>query len=118
MEQLGRVGWAGQQPKSNPAEQETQERHRKEVEALDQAPWRIVVPAFVIGELRRAFEMGFLVYLPFFVIDIVISSMLMSLGMAMLPPNVISLPFKIIFFVIIDGWRLIVENLIQSFLQN
>jgi len=78
-------------------------------------PWRALVPAFMIGELRRGFEMGFLLYLPFLVIDIVVSSVLMSLGMMMLPPSSISLPFKLIFFVLIDGWHLVAGSLVQSF---
>jgi flagellar biosynthetic protein FliP len=73
------------------------------------------VPAFLIGELRRAFEMGFLLYLPFTIIDLVVSSVLMSLGMMMLPPSGISLPFKLIFFVMVDGWRLVSGSLAQSF---
>ncbi len=78
-------------------------------------PWRALVPAFMIGELRRGFEMGFLLYLPFLVIDIVVSSVLMSLGMMMLPPSSISLPFKLIFFVLVDGWHLVAGSLVQSF---
>ncbi len=78
-------------------------------------PWRALVPAFMIGELRRAFEMGFLLYLPFLVIEMVVASVLMSLGMMMLPPNVVSLPFKLIFFVMVDGWRLVAGSLVQSF---
>ena len=78
-------------------------------------PWRSLVPAFIVGELRRAFEMGFLLFLPFLIIDIVVSSVLMSLGMMMLPPSAVSLPFKLIFFVLIDGWRLVAGSLIQSF---
>ena len=81
----------------------------------DVAPWRALVPAFIIGELRRAFEMGFLLFLPFLVIDMVVGSVLMSLGMMMLPPNAISLPFKLIFFVLVDGWRLVSGSLVQSF---
>ncbi len=81
----------------------------------DHAAWRALVPAFMIGELRRAFEMGFLLYLPFTVIDLVVSSVLMSLGMMMLPPSGISLPFKLIFFVMVDGWRLVAGSLTQSF---
>ena len=81
----------------------------------DAAPWRALIPAFMVGELRRAFEMGFLLYLPFLVIDMVVASVLMSLGMMMLPPNVVSLPFKIIFFVLVDGWRLVSGSLVQSF---
>ncbi|MBV9250061.1 MAG: flagellar type III secretion system pore protein FliP [Acetobacteraceae bacterium] len=83
--------------------------------SADDAPWRAVIPAFLVGELRRAFEMGFLLYLPFLVIDMVVASVLMSLGMMMLPPNVVSLPFKLIFFVMIDGWRLLAGSLVQSF---
>ncbi len=78
-------------------------------------PWRALVPAFMVGELRRAFEMGFLLYLPFLVIDMVVSSVLMSLGMMMLPPAAVSLPFKLIFFVLVDGWRLVAGSLVQSF---
>ena len=81
----------------------------------DQTPWRALVPAFMVGELRRAFEMGFLLYLPFLVIEMVVASVLMSLGMMMLPPNVVSLPFKLIFFVLVDGWFLVVGSLVQSF---
>ena len=83
--------------------------------APDQASWRAVVPAFMVGELRRAFEMGFLLFLPFLVIDMVVASVLMSLGMMMLPPNVVSLPFKLIFFVLVDGWRLVAGSLVRSF---
>ncbi|MDE2514813.1 MAG: flagellar type III secretion system pore protein FliP [Rhodospirillales bacterium] len=78
-------------------------------------PWRALIPAFIVGELRRAFEMGFLLYLPFLIIDLVVASILMSLGMMMLPPSVVSLPFKLIFFVLIDGWRLVAGSLVQSF---
>ena len=81
----------------------------------DAAPWRALIPAFMVGELRRAFEMGFLLYLPFLVIDMVVASVLMSLGMMMLPPSVVSLPFKLIFFVLVDGWRLVSGSLVQSF---
>jgi flagellar biosynthetic protein FliP len=83
--------------------------------AAADTPWRALVPAFLVGELRRAFEMGFLLYLPFLVIDMVVSSLLMSLGMMMLPPTAVSLPFKIIFFVLVDGWRLVSGSLVQSF---
>ena len=76
---------------------------------------RILVPAFMISELRRAFEIGFLIYLPFLIIDLVIASVLMSMGMMMLPPVVISLPFKLIFFVLVDGWNLLAGSLVQSF---
>ncbi len=80
-------------------------------------PWRALIPAFMVGELRRAFEMGFLLFLPFLVIDLVVSSVLMSLGMMMLPPTAVSLPFKIIFFVLVDGWRLVAGSLVESFLK-
>jgi flagellar biosynthetic protein FliP len=81
-------------------------------------PWRALVPAFLVGELRRAFEMGFLLFLPFLIIDIVVASVLMSLGMMMLPPSAVSLPFKLIFFVLIDGWRLVAGSLVQSFVTG
>jgi flagellar biosynthetic protein FliP len=80
-----------------------------------ETPFRVVVPAFMISELKRAFEIGFLLFIPFLVIDIVVSSVLMSLGMMMLPPVMISLPFKIIFFVLIDGWHMIVGSLVKSY---
>lgn len=75
----------------------------------------VVIPSFMISELRRAFEIGFMLFLPFLVIDIVTSSILMSMGMMMLPPIVISLPFKIVFFVLVDGWNLVTASLIKSF---
>lgn len=78
-------------------------------------PLRILVPAFMISELRRAFEIGFLLFVPFLVIDLVIASVLMSMGMMMLPPAVISMPFKLIFFVLVDGWSLVAGSLVQSF---
>ena len=87
-------------------------------EAGDQASWRAVMPAFMVGELRRAFEMGFLLFQPFQVIDKVVASVLMSLGMMMLPPNVVSLPFKLIFFVLVDGWRLVAGSLVRSFVGS
>jgi flagellar biosynthetic protein FliP len=83
--------------------------------APDATPWQALVPAFIVGELRRAFEMGFLLYLPFLVIDMVVSSILMSLGMMMLPPTAVALPFKLIFFVLVDGWRMVSGSLVQSF---
>jgi flagellar biosynthesis protein FliP len=89
--------------------------HLPDPAAPDAAPWRALIPGFLVGELRRAFEMGFLLYLPFLVIDMVVASVLMSLGMMMLPPSVVSLPFKLIFFVLVDGWRLVAGSLVQSF---
>ena len=75
----------------------------------------VITPAFMISELRRAFEIGFLLFIPFLIIDLVVASILMSMGMMMLPPVVISLPFKLIFFVLVDGWRLVTGSLVQSF---
>jgi flagellar biosynthetic protein FliP len=89
--------------------------HLPDPASPDAAPWRALIPGFLVGELRRAFEMGFLLYLPFLVIDMVVASVLMSLGMMMLPPSVVSLPFKLIFFVLVDGWRLVAGSLVQSF---
>ncbi len=76
---------------------------------------RVLVPAFMISELRRAFEIGFLIYLPFLIIDMVVSSILMAMGMMMLPPVVVSLPFKLIFFVLVDGWALLAGSLVRSY---
>ena len=92
--------------------------HLPEPASPDAAGWRVLAPGFLVSELRRAFEMGFLLYLPFLVIDMVVASVLMSLGMMMLPPNVISLPFKLIFFVLVDGWRLVAGSLVQSFADS
>lgn len=78
-------------------------------------PLKVVVPAFMISELRRAFEIGFLLYLPFVIIDMVIASILMSMGMMMVPPVIISLPFKLIFFVLVDGWYMVAGSLVKSF---
>jgi flagellar biosynthetic protein FliP len=79
------------------------------------APLQVLIPAFMISELRRAFEIGFLLYLPFVIIDMVIASILMSMGMMMVPPVIISLPFKLIFFVLVDGWYMIAGSLVRSF---
>ncbi len=76
---------------------------------------RILVPAFMVSELRRGFEIGFLVVLPFLIIDLVVATVTMSMGMMMLPPTVISLPFKVLFFVLIDGWTLLIGSLVRSF---
>jgi flagellar biosynthetic protein FliP len=76
---------------------------------------RVLIPAFMISELRRAFEIGFLIALPFLVIDMIVATLTMSMGMMMLPPTVISLPFKVLFFVLIDGWNLLIGGLIRSF---
>lgn len=82
---------------------------------IDDVPLTLLMPAFIVSELKTAFEIGFLIFLPFLVIDIIVASILMSLGMMMLPPVMISLPIKIIFFIVIDGWTLIIGNLAQSF---
>lgn len=76
---------------------------------------RVLIPAFMISEIRRGFEIGFLVVLPFLVIDLIVATIIMAMGMMMLPPSVISLPFKILFFVMIDGWNLLVGSLVRSF---
>jgi flagellar biosynthesis protein FliP len=78
-------------------------------------PIQVLIPAFMLSELKRSFIMGFMIFVPFLVIDMVVSSVLMAMGMMMLPPPLIALPFKLIFFVLIDGWRLIVGTLVQSF---
>ncbi len=84
-------------------------------EKVADAPLKVVIPAFMISELRRAFEIGFLIFIPFLIIDMVIASVLMSMGMMMLPPTVLAMPFKIIFFVLVDGWYLLAGSLVQSF---
>lgn len=88
---------------------------KQEVEDLQQLALPIIIPSFMISELRRAFEIGFLIFLPFLIIDMVVASILMSMGMMMVPPVMIALPFKVIFFVLVDGWYLISGSLIQSF---
>ncbi len=89
-------------------------RKMENPQSVADVPLSIVIPAFVISELKTAFEIGFLLFLPFLVIDMVVASILMSMGMMMLPPVMISLPFKILVFVLIDGWNLLIGNLIAS----
>lgn len=81
----------------------------------DDIPTLTIIPAFMISELRTAFQIGFLIYIPFIVVDMVVASVLMSMGMMMLPPVMISLPFKILLFVLVDGWGLVIESLVKSF---
>src|SRR3712207_7226682 len=78
-------------------------------------PTHVLIPAFIISELKTAFQIGFLIFLPFLIIDLVVSSVLMSMGMIMLPPVFIALPFKILLFVLVDGWSLVTQSLVQSF---
>lgn len=85
------------------------------VDNIDDIPTRILVPSFMISELRTAFTIGFLLYIPFIVIDMVVASTLMSMGMMMLPPTTISMPFKILLFVLADGWNLVIGNLVKTF---
>jgi flagellar biosynthetic protein FliP len=85
------------------------------IEKAEETPFRVLIPAFMISELRRAFEIGFLIFIPFLVIDMLVASTLMAMGMMMLPPVLISLPFKIIFFVLIDGWNMLAGSLVKSF---
>jgi len=80
-----------------------------------QLPLRVVIPAFIISELRTAFQMGFLIYVPFILIDVVVATVLMSMGMMMMPPMTISLPLKLLLFVLVDGWSLVVQSLVRSF---
>ncbi|MFT9212946.1 MAG: flagellar type III secretion system pore protein FliP [Liquorilactobacillus nagelii] len=88
---------------------------KREYHSYKKVPMTIITPAFILSELRTAFSIGFLIFIPFLIIDMVVSSVLMSMGMVMLPPVMISLPFKILLFVLADGWYLLVESLIQSF---
>jgi flagellar biosynthetic protein FliP len=84
-------------------------------ETRDDIPTLTLIPAFMLSELKRAFQIGFLVYIPFLVIDMVIASVLMGMGMMMLPPIIISLPFKLLLFVLVDGWELVIGSLVRSF---
>ena len=88
---------------------------RPKPETVDQVPIHVVIPAYILSELRVAFQIGFLIYIPFLIIDMVVASVLMSMGMMMLPPTMISLPFKLILFVLADGWNLVVGSLVKSF---
>lgn len=88
---------------------------RGETVSRDTVDLRVLVPAFMISEIRRGFEIGFLIVLPFLVIDLIVATITMAMGMMMLPPTVVSLPFKILFFVLIDGWNLLVGSLVRSF---
>jgi flagellar biosynthetic protein FliP len=81
----------------------------------EKIPLQVVIPSFIISELRRAFEIGFLLFLPFLIIDVLVSSILMAIGMMMMPPVMISLPFKVIFFVLIDGWYILAGSLVKGF---
>lgn len=89
----------------------------EEVDSVDQIPTTVLIPSFIIGELKKAFIIGFLIYIPFIIIDMVVASTLMSMGMMMLPPTMISMPFKILLFIIADGWNLIIGELVKTFYQ-
>ncbi|MDK2877488.1 MAG: flagellar biosynthesis protein FliP [Thermoanaerobacteraceae bacterium] len=88
---------------------------QKDIKTLDDIPTYVLIPAFIISELKTAFQMGFVVFIPFLVIDMIVSSTLMSMGMLMLPPVMISLPFKILLFVMVDGWNIVVNSLLAGF---
>ena len=83
--------------------------------SFEDVPLRVLLPAFVLSELKTAFLMGFQIFLPFLVVDLVVASVTISMGMLMLPPQVVSLPFKLLLFVLVDGWRLVVQMLMDSF---
>ena len=89
--------------------------HAKEPHTRAEVPTEVLVPAFIVSELNIAFQIGFLIFLPFLIIDLIVSSVLMSMGMIMLPPTFISLPFKILLFVLVNGWDLVIKALVQSF---
>jgi flagellar biosynthetic protein FliP len=89
--------------------------HVKPPKTRAEVPTYVLIPAFIVSELKTAFEIGLLIFLPFLIIDLVVSSTLMSMGMIMLPPTFISLPFKILLFVLVDGWDLVIKALVQSF---
>ncbi|MCH9023232.1 MAG: flagellar type III secretion system pore protein FliP [Planctomycetes bacterium] len=85
---------------------------------VDEIGLNVVIPAFVISELKTAFQIGFLIYIPFLILDMVVASILLSMGMMMLPPVLISLPFKLLLFVLVDGWHLVIGSLLSSFTNN
>jgi flagellar biosynthesis protein FliP len=89
--------------------------HAKTPHTRAQVPTEVLIPAFIVSELKSAFQIGFLIFLPFLIIDLIVSSTLMSMGMIMLPPTFISLPFKLLLFVLVDGWDLVIKALVQSF---
>jgi flagellar biosynthesis protein FliP len=87
----------------------------KEIQGPEDVPMKVLIPAFVISELKTAFQIGFIIFIPFLIIDMVVASVLMSMGMVMLSPVIVSLPFKLMLFVLVDGWNLLVTSLVQSF---
>jgi flagellar biosynthesis protein FliP len=89
--------------------------HAKRPRTRADVPTEVLIPAFIVSELKSAFQIGFLIFLPFLIIDLIVSSTLMSMGMIMLPPTFISLPFKVLLFVLVDGWDLVIKALVQSF---
>lgn len=89
--------------------------HAKDPRTRAEVPTEVLIPAFIVSELKTAFQIGFLIFLPFLLIDLIVSSVLMSMGMIMLPPTFISLPFKVLLFVLVDGWDLVIKALVQSF---
>jgi len=89
--------------------------HARAPKTRADVPTEVLIPAFIVSELKTAFQIGFLIFLPFLIIDLIVSSTLMSMGMIMLPPTFISLPFKVLLFVLVDGWDLVIKSLVQSF---
>ncbi|MEH7009977.1 flagellar type III secretion system pore protein FliP [Neobacillus niacini] len=90
-------------------------RNTKNIQTIEDIPLTALVPAFAISELKTAFQMGFLIFIPFIIIDMIVASVLMAMGMMMVPPSLISLPFKILLFILVDGWNLVVQSLFVSF---
>jgi flagellar biosynthesis protein FliP len=89
--------------------------HSQTPKTRAEVPTEVLIPAFIVSELKSAFQIGFLIFLPYLIIDLIVSSTLMSMGMIMLPPTFISLPFKVLLFVLVDGWDLVIKSLVQSF---
>lgn len=106
--------WMARQTRSTELSMLTQAAHEKAT-TPDKASFTVLVPAFVLSELKSAFIIGFVIFIPFMVIDLVVSAVLMSMGMFMLPPTLVSLPFKLLLFVLVDGWTLVVHSLLVSF---
>jgi len=107
---------ASRQTASGKAQDGAALAEKPEQKAEEKVPMRVLIPAFMISELRRGFEIGFLIVLPFLIIDMIVATLVMSMGMMMMPPVILSLPFKVLFFILVDGWNLLVGGLIRSFL--
>ncbi len=113
--ELGMRGFMGKHVRKNDIQMFYEVTNTVHPQTLDDVPFHFLVPAFVISELKTAFQIGFLLYIPFLILDMVVASVLMAMGMMMLPPVLVSLPFKLLLFVLVDGWQLVTGSLLKSF---